>query len=425
MKSWKAVVVFLAVAVLILSTMSPTFAASSAKPIRVGISWDLTGGYAAMGSSMLNTALLWIDLINKSGGIKGHPIEVVYYDGQTDPNKSILAVKKLIELDKVHVVIAGISGAEVMAIAPVCAENKVAHIAMTASELVDFNKSEWTFRPNWSGWEEVQVAQGILKALRPNAKRIGIMVYNIAYGKLMGKLAEYYAPMRGLEVVASEKYDFGKPDVGAQLSNIIAGKPDVLEVHMVEATGALAVKQLRERGVDAPISSNGSAATPSVEKAFKDVFSISPFLYCPVSKADIWRMLPKDSVEYKILEPIASAYETKYPTEKYGVVAQLGTDGLTVFRDAAERALAADPNLLDKDLPLIRSALRDKMETIKNLNTGAGLYTMSPTNHNGVHPYSHWEVIHWENGKIVWDKDMHDKIKYFPPPPKSLYESML
>jgi branched-chain amino acid transport system substrate-binding protein len=424
MKS-KTMVVLLAVSFLMLTIVSLTSAASTGKPLKVGIGWDLTGGYAAMGSSMLNTALLWVDMVNKSGGIKGHPVELVSSDTQSDPNKSILAVKKLIELDKVHVVAAGISGAQSMAIAPVCAENRVPHLAMSASELLDFNKSDWTFRPNWSGWEEVQVAQGILRALRPNAKRIGIMVYNVAYGKLMGRLAEYYAPMRQFEVVASEKYDFGNPDVGAQLSNIIAGKPDVLEVHMVEATGALAVKQLRERGVATPISSNGSAATASVEKAFKEVFSIAPYLYCPVSKADIWRMLPKDSVEYRILAPIASAYEAKYPTEKYGVVAQLGTDALTVFRDAAERALAADPDLLDKDLQTIRNAFRDKIETTKNLNTGAGMYTMSPTNHNGVHPYSHWEVIHWENGKIVWDKDMHDKIKYFPPPPKSFYESML
>jgi branched-chain amino acid transport system substrate-binding protein len=424
MKS-KALRVVITVCFLTLLTGSVGFAASTAKPIKVGIAWDLTGGYAAMGSQLINTALLWIDMVNKSGGIKGHPIEYVSYDGQSDANKSILAVKKLIELDKVHIVLAGINSAQALAIAPVCADNKVAQVAMSASELVDFNKTAWTFRPNWSGWEEVQVAQGILRSLRPDAKRLAVMYYNVAYGKLMGKLAEYFAPKRGFEVVAMEKYDFGNPDVGAQISNIIAAKPDVLELHMVEATGSLVLKQLRERGFDKPASSNGSAAGPALEKAFKDVYSQPPYLYVPVSKADIWDMLPKDSVEYKILAPIATAFEKKFPTEKYGVVAQLGTDAMTVTKDAVERALASDPEFLDKDLQSIRTGIRDKLETIKDLNTGAGMYTMTPDNHNGVHPYSHWEVIHYENGNRVWDKDMHNKIKYVPMPPKELYESML
>ena len=116
--------------VLILMSATDGMAAESKKPLKIGFMWDLTGGYGPMGQVYQRTASIWAELLNKSGGIKGHPIEYVVADGQSDVNKSILVAKKLIELEKVHVAIGGISGAIALGFAPVFEESKVPFIAV-------------------------------------------------------------------------------------------------------------------------------------------------------------------------------------------------------------------------------------------------------------------------------------------------------
>jgi branched-chain amino acid transport system substrate-binding protein len=411
----------------ILAIMPLTNAAAAEKPLRIGLAWDQTGGYAPMGKEFYNAANLWKDMVNKAGGIKGHPIEFIAYDGQSDANKSILVVKKLIDADKVHVIAGGINAGQVMAMAPICEEGKTPFLNQGASELIDLNspvKPYWSFRVNVAGaWEEVMFDMGIGRALKPSAKRLANFYYNTAYGKLMGKLCEYYAPVLGFELVASEKYDHGNPDVGAQISNIIATKPDLVLLNMVEATGALALKQMRERGMNMPFMTNGSISAATLEKAFaKDVYSIPPYIYSGASRADVWSHFPKDSPDYKIMAPIAEAYEKQYG--QYGVLPQLGMDSLFVLRDSVERALAEDPKLFDRDLPAVRTALRNQIEKTKNFVAGGGTYTMTADNHNGVHVGSHWAVVHWENGKRVADMELMKKVKLQERPPASFYEAM-
>ena len=115
--------------------------------------------------------------------------------------------------------------------------------------------------------------------------------------------------------------------------------------------------------------------------------------------------------------PVATIYEKRYGEKYLGPL-----DPVIVLQNAVERALSADPTLLDKDVQTVRKALRDKLETTKNVVSDGGTYTMTPEDHNGYHRGSHVAVVHWENGKMLYDEQLTKAIKPLPLPPAEHYK---
>ncbi len=95
---------FAAVAALTLSA-SPHAKAQSGDPIRIGFGMALTGPLAANGKQALLGMQIWEDQINKKGGLLGRPVKLVYYDDQTNPSTVPGLYTKLIDVDKVDLVI--------------------------------------------------------------------------------------------------------------------------------------------------------------------------------------------------------------------------------------------------------------------------------------------------------------------------------
>jgi branched-chain amino acid transport system substrate-binding protein len=81
--------------------------AFAAEPIRIGFGMALTGGLAGNGTAALLAIQIWAEEANAKGGLLGRPIKLVYYDDQTNPSLVPGIYSKLIEVDKVDLVIAG------------------------------------------------------------------------------------------------------------------------------------------------------------------------------------------------------------------------------------------------------------------------------------------------------------------------------
>jgi len=400
--------------ILLLSTSVPSQVKS--KPIKIGYLFDLTGVFSAMGMDTQNTAKIMVEMINKSGGIKGHPIEFVSYDGESNATKATLAVKRLIEVENVHVV-QGCNGTGVaLAVGPVCETSKVPFVTASASEVFENTlKPRWSYRVTWKGWEQVDVGLGMCKKFDPKNQNIAILYQGAAFGKALYEMAMDYAPKRGLKIVAAEKYDPAGTDFGPQISKLMVANPDVVIVYCADMAGALAMKQMREMGMNKPIVTNGAVVVKAVREAFKNVFSMPPYVYVTGSKADVWWQLPKDSQDYKIIAPVATVYEKTFGDQFTGIHS-VAMAGFMLIKDAFERALTEDPTLLDRDLQAIRAAIRDKLETTKNLNTGMGILTMTPKDHCGILPGSNFAPFHYENGKHVYDSRFTDIRPLSPPP---------
>ena len=81
--------------------------ARAAEPITIGLSMALTGGLAAVGKSGLLAMQIWAENTNAKGGLLGRPVKLIYYDDQSNPSTVPGIYTKLINVDKVALVISG------------------------------------------------------------------------------------------------------------------------------------------------------------------------------------------------------------------------------------------------------------------------------------------------------------------------------
>ena len=79
--------------------------ARAVEPIKIGLSMELTGPFAVVGKTGLLAFKIWEDEVNAEGGLLGRPVKLVYYDDQSNPALVPGIYTKLIDIDKVDLLI--------------------------------------------------------------------------------------------------------------------------------------------------------------------------------------------------------------------------------------------------------------------------------------------------------------------------------
>ena len=79
--------------------------AQAAEPVKVGLSLSLTGAVAPNGKQLLVALEIWRDDVNAAGGLSGRPVELVYYDDQSNPASVPAIYTKLLSVDKVDLLL--------------------------------------------------------------------------------------------------------------------------------------------------------------------------------------------------------------------------------------------------------------------------------------------------------------------------------
>src|SRR6187549_40884 len=91
----------IALAATALSPWSATIPAAAQEPIKIGFGVSLTGGLASSGKAHLLSKQIWAEEINAKGGLLGRPVKLVYYDDQTTASTVPGIYAKLMDIDKV------------------------------------------------------------------------------------------------------------------------------------------------------------------------------------------------------------------------------------------------------------------------------------------------------------------------------------
>src|ERR1700748_3536481 len=94
-------------AIVAAGVLANSAAAQSGEPIKIGFAMALTGPLAAHGKQALLGAKIWEETINKKGGLLGRPVKLIYYDDQSNPSTVPGIYTKLIDVDKVDLIIGG------------------------------------------------------------------------------------------------------------------------------------------------------------------------------------------------------------------------------------------------------------------------------------------------------------------------------
>ena len=98
--------------------------AQSKEPIKIGFGMALTGPLAANGKMSLVAMQVWEDDINAKGGLLGRPVKLVYYDDQSNPSQVPAIYTKLLDIDKVDLIVSGYASTQVAAAMPIAIQKK-------------------------------------------------------------------------------------------------------------------------------------------------------------------------------------------------------------------------------------------------------------------------------------------------------------
>jgi branched-chain amino acid transport system substrate-binding protein len=118
-------VLFVTVIAALVVAGTGTFVARAADPIKIGMGMALTGGLSANGKPALLALQIWKDDVNKKGGLLGRPVELVFYDDQTNPATVPGIYSKLLDVDKVDLITSGYGTNLIAPLLPIAMERKL------------------------------------------------------------------------------------------------------------------------------------------------------------------------------------------------------------------------------------------------------------------------------------------------------------
>src|SRR5258708_27666930 len=229
------------------------------KKIKIGVVYDLTGPFAGGGSELQYTgAKIMIDYFIKQGGVEGYKIEAVYADAQSKPDVAINEATRLVEQEKVDMLLGFYASAEcVPAAAKVEQLKKFMWITTCISSAVLENRHlHYVFRPQVSGNLYGKAATDFIANYSkekfgkdPKDLRVAIIHEDGSYGVDVSKGDEAGAKKQGFNVVLKEGYSISAPDLSALVTKLKRAKPDVIFHTGYNPDITLLLRQAREQGL--------------------------------------------------------------------------------------------------------------------------------------------------------------------------------
>lgn len=216
--------------------------------IPIGCVLSLTSAPAA-GPNLVKAAQLAVDEINGRGGLDGKKLRLVIEDQGPSAATALYAIHKLVEEQKIQVMVGCDNSEAVMSAGPYLESKGVLLVSpsATSSALSDYSWSKWTYRTCPSDSLQGGVVSRLIK--EKGYKKVAMLVQDTIYGKGIEATARDY--LKGdAEIVASLAYDPAKLSYLSELNSIKEAGPDcVLHVGLY-ADGAVVYSQALKTGLD-------------------------------------------------------------------------------------------------------------------------------------------------------------------------------
>lgn len=356
----------------LLAVIGLTLAAAAQADINVGVVVSATGPAASLGIPEKNT----IPLLPQAIG--GEKINYIVLDDASDTTTAVKNVRKLVDENKVDVVIGSTTSPASLAMIDVVAESATPMISLAASarivEPVD-EKKRWVFK---TPQNDLQMATAIVEHMvNANVKKVAFIGFANAYGEGWYEQFKKLADLRGIEIVANERFNPADTSVTGQVLKLISSKPDAVFIAGSGTPAALPQKSLRERGYKGTVyQTHGVANNDFLRICGKDCEGT----LLPVGPVQMARHLPDSHPVKKSALVYVEKYEAVHGK---GSVSSFGAYAW----DAGVLLQASVPAALKKGkpgTPEFRAALRDELENVKEVPGATGIFSMSPTDHLGL-----------------------------------------
>ena len=342
-----------------------------AADLKVGLITSLSGPGSSLGipySKGMQAALAYKSEVN------GRKIQLIALDDASDPSTAARNARKLIEEDKVDVLM-GTSGVpSSLAIAQVGREAKVPMIALTPL-MLDPAENQWVFtvaQPT-----QLMVDAVVERMKRNNVKTVGYIGFSDAWGDLVYGALMKAAPGAGIQVVSNERYARADASVTGQVLKIVALRPDAVMTGGSGTPGALPYLALAERGFRGGIYGQHGLINPDFVRVGGAAVD---GLLAPTGPVIVAEQLPVDNPTKKIAIDFRAIFQKVNNAPSTDAFSAYSFDGWLVFLDATARALPK----AEAGTPEFRLALRDAIATTKELVGVHGVYNFKAGNLYGV-----------------------------------------
>jgi len=339
------------------------------EPIRIGAVLSATGPVGFIGDPQQKTLELHVKRLNEQGGVLGRKIALTIYDDQSDPNNANTFAKRLIESDKVDVLLGGTVSPPALAMVPYAERAGVPFVSTGGSlSLVDPVR-KWVFKTPHS---DRMVAERILEDMKERGiKRIALLTETSGFGQSGKKEVNAAAGKFGITVAGEESYGPKDTDITPQLTRLrnLQDTQAMLIFCGAGTSPAVAIKNYAQMGMKLPVYMPHAAVN---QEFIKLGGPATEGVRMPTTGFVVPDALPDSDPQKKPSLDYYRTYKEAYKADASPFGGNIA-DALAIAVDAIKRAGSTD-----------RAKVRDAIEATNGLVGLNGIFTMSGTDHNGL-----------------------------------------
>jgi branched-chain amino acid transport system substrate-binding protein len=351
------------------TAVAVTLAATSVAQaqIKIGVILSISGPGAAMGVGYKGAFALLPD------EIAGQKAEYIIRDDATDASTGYAIAQKMISEDHVDAFIGPSLSATDAAVAPLANKAKVPMLAMAPYEY-DPQKEPYTFN---DAQPLSLIVDVIFKYIeKQNVKTIGYIGFSDGWGDQVLAATKTSAAEANIKILTDERYARTDTTCEAQALKLISVHPQAIMMGNSATPATLPVVALRRLGYKGVIYGDHGIVSPAFIKVGGAAVNGVIAATSPVVVAD---QLADSNPIRPVAEKFVKDYMAKFPGQGVGPFAGYSYDAFLLLQAAIPQALKAGKPGTEE----FRVALRDALEKTHEVVGVSGVYTMSPTNHNG------------------------------------------
>ena len=226
--------------------------AQNKEPIKIGFGMSQTGPLGPNGKSSLLAMKIWEEDVNAKGGLLGRPVKLIYYDDQSKPDTVPGIYAKLMDVDKVDLVVSGYASTQIAAAMPLVIQKKKLFVSLFGTgvnEKFDYPKY-FSMIPN-GPTPKPAFTRGFFKvaeAQKPKPQTIAIAAADAEFGRNACEGAEENAKASGFKIIYNKNYPPSTTDFSPIVRAIQAANPDLLVICSYPLDTVGMVKAMNEVG---------------------------------------------------------------------------------------------------------------------------------------------------------------------------------
>jgi branched-chain amino acid transport system substrate-binding protein len=226
--------------------------AQNKEPIKIGFGMSLTGPLSANGKSSLLAMKIWEDDTNAKGGLLGRPVKLIYFDDQSKPDTVPGIYTKLLDIDKVDLIVSGYASGQIAPAMPIAIQKKKLFISLFGTGINEtFNYARYfSMIPN-GPTPKPAFTRGFFKVAevqKPKPQTIAIAMADAEFGRNACEGAHENAVASGFKIVYEKTYPPSTTDFSPIVRAIQALNPDLLVICSYPLDSVGMVKAMSEVG---------------------------------------------------------------------------------------------------------------------------------------------------------------------------------